>query len=72
MFTQQEEDILKAMVQEFITRKKLDALRYEIDVATRNSLDPVIDSVKSNYAEALASLESDFNTAQTNLENKIK
>ena len=72
MFTQEEEDILRLMITELQTRKKLDLVRAEKDVAMRTAINPLIAKTEADYKTPMDALQVDFDTAEQAIEDKFK
>jgi hypothetical protein len=58
MLTQKEEAILRLMINELVARKKLDVVRASEDKAVRDSINPIIASIKNTYTSERAQLEA--------------
>jgi len=58
MLTQKEEDILRLMINELVARKKLDVVRASEDKAVRDSINPIIASIKDTYTSEREQLEA--------------
>ena len=70
-FTNEEESILKLMIKELIARKKLDAVRKLKDTEMRESIDPIIDSIESDYKLNFDVLLADFKDAEKAIEDAV-
>ncbi len=68
-FTQQEEEILKLMINELRTRKKLDAMRKIKDTEFRAALNPLQTQINDSYKIEFNSLQSDYNQAEKDIED---
>ena len=68
VFTQEEENILRLIINELRTRKKLDAKRKEKDTEFRAALNPLQTEINNSHKTEFDALQSDYNQAEKDLE----
>jgi len=72
VFTKEEEDILRLIIEELKTRKKLDAKRKKKDTDIRDTINPLISQINANHAVAIGSLQDNYNNAEKAIEDYFK
>ena len=68
-FTNEEEEILKLMINELRTRKKLDKKRKEKDTEFRAQLKPLQTEINNSHKTEFDALQSDYNQAEKDIED---
>ena len=69
VFTQEEENILRLIINELRTRKKLDSKRKEKDTEYRNALKPINTQINDSHKTEFDALQSDYNQAEKDIED---
>lgn len=72
VFTQEEEDILRLIINELRTRKKLDAERKKIETEFRDTWNPLRQQIDSAHQATLSILQTDFNNVEKAIEDIFK
>jgi hypothetical protein len=70
-FTAEEENIVKLMINELRTRKKLDAARTLRDLDLRAGIGGVQTQVDETYSATLNILQADFDAAENDIKNEF-
>ena len=68
VFTKEEENILRLIINELRTRKKLDAKRKEKDTEFRAALNPLNEQINNSHKVEFDKLQSDYNQAEKDIE----
>jgi len=68
VFTKEEEDILRLIINELRTRKKLDSKRKEKDTEFRAALNPLQANINDSHKVEFDLLQSDYNKAEKDIE----
>ena len=68
VFTKEEEDILRLMINELRTRKLLDKKRKEKDTEFRAALNPLQTQINNSHKTEFDALQSDYNQAEKDIE----
>jgi len=71
VFTIEEEEILRLIINELRTRKKLDAIRAEKDSAYRESIAPIKVQVDEVHKAKFDLLQAEFNQVEENIKQKF-
>ena len=68
VFTKEEEDILRLIINELRTRKKLDSKRKEKDTEFRAALNQLQANINDSHKVEFDLLQSDYNKAEKDIE----
>lgn len=71
VFTKEEEDILRLMINELRTRKKLDKIRKIKDTEFRAELAPLQSKLNDFHKVEFDKLQIEYNQAEKDIENKF-